>query len=363
MSHATPPTRSTRSHRRLLRGGAIAACAALALGAAACGGGGASEQPADGDLPFSARNALASLPDTGAPQRFVVAADLDRADALTGAQRPAADASRSAYADWLGTFDDETVAVPTTSLMMRSPDVRSTLGFDMREARWFVVSETPPKTFMVVHGRPGIRLKEGLPQRDGLAASADTPVGTMTPPATADDMARLPGPYTVGLRQTGNRIALTQDAELGRAWGSGRTQADDDAMESVATALDGAKDGYGLVIATPVTQPTSPRPSPDPAAGMPSFDAVGVMIGSRDGTSHERVAYHVADPSAAAPVIERAWRDGISAVSAEPLSKVVTVQSVTTGDGTVIVDLTSQRPGITVQMLQRADTPMVPGAG
>lgn len=310
---------------------------------------------------FSVSHALAALPAADGTAGTVSVGDLDRASQLAGARRPVAADDAATVGAWRQRIGRAGVVLPPSLILDRAgPLTRDRLGMDVRDVRWYAGNDAPPRGALAMATVDGTRLSPDLPKDGDLMLSGEGEPGSLSrdvDPTTGAPRVFL---FTLALRQEGPFILAAQNADQARAWPDGPSLADDDAHAAVAAALD-RHAPFAAVTAPPRpggAPPARPRTGGPRATASPiGHDLVGVAEARRGTGPREVIAYHVADPEAARPVVERVWREGRSLLSGERLSTLARVNAITVEDGCVVVEVTPARPGIVMQMMQASDAP------
>jgi len=316
----------------------------------ACG-----EESSTTDSSTLVSDGLQRLPRSIPADATLMFVDLDRSTASAGSPRPGPDAGEASMSEWL-----RQVVGPQTGI--RIPEglgtadgaVREALGFDLRDvsrlatARYAAGADGATGSFTALAMTADAQLRGGLPVNGGIIVSEDAEPGARSvdgrPPAVLRPV--------MGLRQERDLILLSDDATRLTAWGTPDSLADDSTLSAMATALDTA----GAQSVQMVRRPATNRPPRARGLGgarrMPAFTAVSIGQVPDGGAPRERVVYAVDDPQDARPRIEAVWRATRSLPG-------VTVSSVEAGEGVVIVDLVSERPGAAITALTDGEPPFI----
>jgi hypothetical protein len=252
------------------------------------------------------------------------------------------------------------------------------VGWSVVDVDAFVEYSTPPNMFAVVSGDfDDATLNPGLVEvSDEVVSYGEGDDGEQNPeqPNPLDGLGR-----PVRLAQDGDRIAASFSTPYVEEWvaGADETLADDEALSSVAEALDDAD-----VVAAVLTSIEGGLEnigggslSPEQLEALEAqiagqvppapFDVVGFGWGVDDGEAVIDVAYHFSsegDASDAVGSFERLYTDGVSVATREPISDRLTLEDVTADGEVVSVSLTlpeESNPQIIFSMLNSRDLPFL----
>jgi hypothetical protein len=361
---------------------------------AAASAGGDSSRLSSGD-DYSVRGALAELPTAAVGDELteIRTADLSAATELLELERPAA-ADFEAVWEWLapltgvasgGVADPEfaPLFLPLGEVF-NYPQLREiaefdeALGWSLVDVDAYVEYSTLPRTFAVVTGDfdDATLSPELVELSDGIVSYGDGDDGEVNPEAS-NAVDRLGRPLR--LAQDGDRIAASLMTSLVTEWVAGpdETLADDDALSSVAAALDdadvvaavltsveGGLENIGGGRLTPVQLEQIEQLVEQQVPAAP-YDAVGFGWGIDAGEAMITVAYHFSSDDEASDAVdsfELLYTEGNSLVSRQPISDLVTLEDVTVDGDIVSVSLTlpaGSRPQIIYQMHIQRDLPFV----
>jgi hypothetical protein len=358
---------------------------------AACGDSGGGESRLSSGDGYSVKGALAELPagahDDGS---LISTGDLAAATELLGLDRPE-QADGESVVRWLGPLTTTSgedgrfgpLFVPLGEVfnVQRLNEVAAydeALGWSVIDVDAFVEYSAPPNLFAVVAGDlDDATLSSDLDEvSEGVVTygDGDDLEQNLEAPNPVDPLGR-----PIRLAQDGDRIAASFSTPMVEEWvaGADETLADDEALASVAEALDEA-DVVAAVL-------TAAQGGIDPLVGgelspeqleavmaqveeqVPPapFDVVGIGWGADEGEAAIEVAYHFSsadDASEAVGSFERLYGEGTSLVTNEPISDQLTLDDVTADGEVVAVSLTlpdDSRPQVIYDMLFRRDLPFI----
>jgi hypothetical protein len=362
---------------------------------AAAGAGGDSSRLSSGD-DYSVRGALAEVPTAAVGDELteIRTADLAAATEQLDLERPAAAADFEAVWEWLapltGVASGEGADPEFAPLFIPLGEVFNyrqlreiseydeALGWSLVDVDAYVEYSTPPRTFAVVTGDfdDATLSPELVEVSDGIVSYGDGDDGEVNPeePNAVDRVGR-----PLRLAQDGDRIAASLMTALVAEWVAGpdETLADDDALSSVADALDDAdvvaavltsvEGGLQYLGGGTLTPAQLARIEQQVEQQVPAapYDAVGFGWGIDGGEAMITVAYHFSSDDEASDAVdsfELLYTEGVSLVSRQPISDLVTLEDVTADGDIVSVSLTlpaGSRPQIIYQMHIQRDLPFV----
>lgn len=290
---------------------------------------------------WSVAAALAEVPDTGADIFEVVTADLSAIEALFGLERPSSLADVDAVLDdWVlpltfpGTPEYRElplwVAIQPPLLpadVRRIGELDELLGWSLLDVDAFVHYQPEPPGYLVtVAGEFADDALAGLTEvAPGVVTNADGEDFTVDPSAISglDALGR-----PVRLARTDDRIAMSLGTPLAADWldRTGPTLAEDAHIGDIAAALDDAGVltahlfRFDFTAGAMLVDESSPL-AEDAAWITEPFEAIGIgWTVAPDGEPTVVLAYATdGDPAELAEQVERAFVEGVSLVTAEPL--------------------------------------------
>lgn len=349
-----------------------AGAAAAVLATAGCSGDDRGDGPVDswGDG-YSVRAALAEIPASAVDGSVLVqTADLRAASRAAGLDRPE-DGSREATTPWLQALSGSSpdgparVFVPfpePLNIQAATPDeFADVVGWSVVDVDTFAELSALPGAFLVVTGDFGDdTLASDLVEVEDDIVSDREDEDFTSDLGSVNAVSRTGTPTR--LARQGDRTALSPSTPAVRSWlGGDASLADDDALASVAEVLDG-KNVVSAVL-TKVDPGADPgafgdRMTPEQREALAEelddvtpqgpFDAVGIGWAVDGGTPQVHVAYRFGSASAAddaAPVLERAFRDGSSLLTRAPWKEQMTVEETQTDGSVVTVTVTPTGDG------------------
>ncbi len=367
--------RSGRGLTVLLHATLVAALLSCTL--AACGGadkdakkgdsetsGGTGAGTGSGGTDYSVAGALAELPFVRPGKKnqlLVFTGDLARATRLAGVKRPTSADTKKRLA-WLRALSGDVTLPGAASTGLNSVNVDPSgkwLGYTATDVRTFVELRNGRDRFSVQTLYDGAEVNHDLPTRSGLQATDKGKPGSRT----EDPSTFAQFPLVQVLAQKGDQVAFSTDPAKVKQWraGKGRRLDRNDALDGVATTLDGSS-VYAAALATGPF--AAARGGRGRVTLKQDFDAVGIGL-ALDGTHPiVYVSYHFPRKVAAgARQVTSVWKKGVSRRDNLPLSDYVKLRS-TRRTGHVVtaeLDASATGPQVVLQMLSSADTPFQDG--
>ena len=358
----------------------------LALFTASCG----SDEDGDGGSTdeFSIESLLDEVPAsvaTGSSSVRIVAGDLDLATEAGGGQRPSADddVSVDELIDWIGPLTGVSRDDSPSPVHLLLPDavspqrlaendaITDELGWSVVDVGSFIELQNPPQAFALL---------ETDVEDEQLTAAAGEPDDGIWRLGGEDLEIDVAG--STPARPLGNSLRMAVDDGLLAVsrttppvteWldDEGDTIGDDEALASIAAALDdaGVYSATLLVTDFSIAGALGGRATPDQIAAIVEdadliapFDAIGVGLGIDDDGSPVAtfVHHHANDDDAASNVdnIRTVFEDGVSFVNNRPLRELFDLRDVR-ADGPLVVTTVGFAddvpPGIVWQMLDNRD--------
>lgn len=389
------PSRSRRAATTLLT--VAAATAGLTTSAAAATTGTGAD-----DSGFSVSAALAELPPAPTDAGYwIMVGDLDAATELAAIERPDS-LEMDVLAPWLSLLtgmpvyesdppEYAPIFVPfpdalTPAYAVLMPETAAAVGWSVLDVSWFAAVESPPTgNFAVLHG---VFADDALTQLPLVESTASGDVVTLN---EGDDMElSLTGRNALSsigvptrMARVDDAIALSRTAQGVVSWldGLATTAADDPALSTIAEALDDAGVHSATIGTTTLFNPIAVVGNgadatevegalADAAPMLLPAGATQVGIGwgtDDDGASVITLAYFVLGGpdavDAAASAVEVALTEGFSQ-RGQPLSELLTLDSVTTGDTVVVATVRAaegRSPITPFNMWLSADFPFAVG--
>jgi hypothetical protein len=370
----------------------VIALVAIGSTAAACGGSGGGSSPLSTADDYSVTAALAELPAGLAEEdgALIRTGDLAAATELLGLNRPD-QADVESVAGWLGplttTSGDDgrfgPLFVPLGDVFnaQRLDEIAeydAALGWSIIDVDAFVEYSASPNLFAVVTGE----FDDATLNSDLVEVSA----GVVSYGDGEDREQNLEAPNPVDplgrplrLAQDGDRIAASYSTPMVEQWvaGADETLADDEALASVAEALDdadvvaavltGIKGGIDPLVGGELSPERIEATMAQVEEQIPEapFDAVGIGWGVDDGGSAIEVVYHFTSSQNAKQAVgsfEQLYDNGTSLVTDQPISDWLTLEDVTAHGNVVAVSITlpdESRPQIIHDMLYQRDLPFI----
>lgn len=364
-------------HRRA-RPVAVALLATVAAVPLACGGDGGGGGGGD----FSVRSALDELPTLESDEALQISmADLDTASELAGLDRPAPDAGRDGYAEWLNQLTGG-LGAETAPIFVSPPEIvmsadlqayRSVVGVSFLDATSFATVAAPPEQFTVLTGVGDAELDEDLVEvTDGVVSDREGGDGEqeLSGDLVVDRLGR-----PVRFAQDDERVASSLSTSLVESWlaGDADSLGDDESLAAIAGALDDADVVSAALFTYPDGTSIAPSLPADAAERLgvdelpASFTAIGLGWASDGGDAVITAVYRYADDETASSmvdVLEVVFRDGSSVVNRRPIAEYVELDSIE-ADGRLVVATMSLGPAgraITpLQMVVQRDLPFASG--
>jgi hypothetical protein len=356
----------------------------VAMTVGACGG--EADRLGTGEN-YSVRGALAELPasvDDG--EMTIFSADLEAATRLSGLERPRS--LDDGLLEWVGQLTGGStdgapapVFIPLAEVfnpaqLAEHDEFEAELGWSLLDSNAFVEEVSSPRTFAVVEGDFGQD-----PVNPELLSVADGVVSAGEGEDLAVDAERRTVARPLGaplrLAQQGSRIAAGTSTDEVAEWGAGpeETLADDEALASVAAALDEADvvsavvvSGVTMDLGSAVGEGAPPAVIEDYGDLVPSaaFEDVGIGWGADDeGAAEATIAFRFADSEAAAaalPVFERQFAEGQLIQSRQPLDEQLRLERAESDGPVAVLSLSvldGTPPGLLLDLLHRRDLPFV----
>lgn len=391
------------SRSRLTITALLATAATTATTGLVASGATAGTDAGDGDGGFSVAAALAELPPVpGDSGYWITVGDIGAATALAGIERPDS-LELEALAPWFmqltGMSRPDSDPPEFAPIFLPLPEVLAphyavmieetaeTVGWSVVDVSWYAAIESPPSgSFAVLHGDFADTALAELP----LVESTDD--GDVVTLIEGDDlqmsMTERNALSAIGvpirMARVDDAIALSRTTQSVATWLGGwpSTAADNPALSTIATALDEAGVHSATIGTTMLLNPM----------GLVSADAdvqsieelldelapmllpagathVGIGWGADDdGAAVITLAYFVIGGpeaiDAAASAVEVGLADGVSQRGGRPLTELLTLDSVTTGDAVVVATVRpaeGRPPTDAYNMWLSADFPFVVG--